>query len=240
MAKRGLKIGFGIAFLVVGLFTGIFGVALVSLVGPDGRFEMPEADARSRGHALVFDAIYVRGNLPSSGSLSTTLSIEARAVGDADVFLGVGPSNRVRRYLTGVAYDRVVRVDWPGGVGTEPVTGGGEPRGAPGTQSWWEASDEGKNATLEWVVRDGDWSVVIMNADGSSDVEVAGTVGVSLPVLGPVSIGMLVAAVVILVIGILLAVSGAKTPRAPARGTASATRPVAAVSPGGAPPRPDA
>lgn len=236
MTKRALKIGFGIAFLIVGLFITIGGVALTSLVGPDGRFEMPETRAHSRGHALVFDAIYVRGNLPTSGSLSTSLGIEVRAYdGDGDVFVGVGPSSRVRRYLMQVAYDRVVSIDWPGGAGTEPVFGDEAPVGPPDQQTWWEASDQGEVASVDWTVQDGDWSVVIMNADGSADVDVAGTVQVELPILGPISIALLVIGIVILAIGTLLTVSGAKTPKAP---TASAM--IAAPPTAGPPPRPDA
>jgi hypothetical protein len=214
VTKRALKIGFGIAFLIVGLFTTIGGVALISLVGADGRFEMPETRAHTRGHALVFDAIYVRGNLPTSGSLSATLGLEVRPYdGDGEIFVGVGPSDRVRRYLAEVAYDRVVSIDWPGGAGTEPVGGTGEPAGPPGERTWWEASDEGEVASVDWTVQGGDWSVVIMNADGSADVDVAGTVEVELPVLGPISVGLLIAGVVILAIGVLLTVSGAKTPK---------------------------
>lgn len=235
MTRRALKIGFGIAFLVVGLFATIGGVALMSLVGPDGRFELPETTARSDGHALVFDAIYVRGNLPTSGSLSTSLDIEV--VGhDGDLFVGIASSREVGRYLAGVPYDRVVRIDWPGGADTEPVPGSGEPAGPPGQQTWWEVSDEGASATVSWTVQEGDWTVVVMNADGSADVAVSGAVGVELPVLGPVSVGLLLVGIAILLLGVLVTVSGAKTPK-PEPSPLAAPRP----SDGGdAPPRPDA
>lgn len=247
MTKRALKIGFGIAFLVVGLFATIGGVALTSLVGADGRFEMPETTARSRGYALVFDAIYIRGNLPASGTLSATLGIEVRGQ-DGDVFVGVAPASRVSRYLAGVGYDRVVRIDWPGGAGTEPVLGDGSTPEPPGEQTWWESSDQGDTASVSWTVRDGDWAVVVMNADGSRDVDVAGTVEVELPILGPIAIGMLITGLVILLIGVLLTVSGARSPKVtPDVVPASpGTEAIAGVPPprpaagSGPPPRPDA
>lgn len=236
MTKRALKIGLGIAFLVVGLFVTIFGVALTALVGFDGRFELPETAARSRGYALVFDAIYVRGNLATSGALSATLGIEVRGRDGDDIFVGIGPPDRVERYLADVPYDRVVRVDWPGGAGTEPMGGTGEISGPPGDQGWWETSDQGSTATIDWTVRNGDWVVVIMNADGSRDVDVAGSVSVDLPVLGPISIGTLLVGLAILVVGVLLTVSGAKTPRE----TPSARPTPPPPGTGAAPPRPDA
>ena len=43
------------------------------------------------------------------------------------------------------------------------------PRGAPGKQRIWAASAQGAGAqALTWDVADGDWSVVVMNADGSA------------------------------------------------------------------------
>ena len=248
MTKRALKIGFGIAFLIVGLFATIGGVALTSLVGADGRFELPETTARSRGYALVFDAIYIRGNLPASGSLSATLGIEVRGQEGRDVFVGVAPSSRVSRYLAGAGYDRVVRVAWPGGAGTEAVLGNGSTPGPPGEQTWWESSDEGDTASVSWTVRDGDWAVVVMNADGSRDVDVAGTVEVELPILGPIALGMLITGLVILLIGALMTVSGARSPRvgpgvvpaSPGTGAIPSMPPATPAAGSGPPPRPDA
>lgn len=238
MTKRALKLGFGIALLVVGLFTTIAGVALTALVGADGRFELPETTARSRGYALVFDAIYVRGNLATSGSLSATLGIEVRGREGREIFVGIASPARVESYLGDAAYDRVVRIDWPGGAGTQAIVGSGEPAGAPGDQDWWEASDLGETASLGWTVRDGDWVVVVMNADASRDVDVAGSVTVDLPILGPISIGALLTGLAILAAGVLLTVSAARTPP-PERPTVPAPPTEEGAPPAAAPPRPD-
>jgi hypothetical protein len=241
VSRRALKLGFGIALLIVGLFTTIAGVALTALVGADGRFELPETTARSRGYALVFDAIYIRGNLATSGSLSATLGIEVRGREGQEIFVGIGPPAEVRDYLGEAAYDRVVRIDWPGGAGTQAIDGAGEPGGPPGDQDWWEASDRGETASLDWTVRDGDWVVVVMNADASRDVDIAGSVAVDLPILGPISIGALLTGLAILIAGVLLTISGAKTAppeRLAAAVPAGPTTPGAAL-PGAPPPRPD-
>lgn len=228
--KRGLKLGFGIGLVVLGLFASIIGVALVALVGADGSFRMPETDARSDGHALLFDAIYVRGDLPTEGNLATTLEIEAG--GQEPLFIGVGPTPEVAEYLSGVEADRVVQMNWPGGVRTEPIPGTRTPE-APAEQDFWEASDSGTGPlSIEWTVTGGDWTIVVMNADGSADVEVTGSVTVTLPILGPVSIIVLVVGIAMILAGTLLIISGAKMPKTPA---AAAGQPV----PGATPPRPD-
>ena len=48
---------------------------------------------------------------------------------------------------------------------------GGAPAGPPTAQNFWAASASGQGRqTVTWKVRDGDWSVVLMNADGSRGV----------------------------------------------------------------------
>lgn len=51
--------------------------------------------------------------------------------------------------------------------------------------SIWAAQASGTpNATLRWAVRDGDWTVLVMNADGSAGVTARADVAASLPALG--------------------------------------------------------
>lgn len=228
--KRGLKLGMGIPMVIIGFFVTLGGIVLVTMVGLDGSFELPAMRASSEGHALLFDAIYVRGDLPSSGSFSATLKIEATGQ-DESLFVGVGPTDDVATYLAGVPGDRVVQVDWPGEVRTEPLPGGTAIPGPPTGETFWEASESGAGTlNLDWVVTDGDWTIVVMNADGGADVQVEGNVTVTMPALGPISVTLLVFGLVVLTIGALLTISGAKTP-------SSSAAPVAA---GPLPPRPDA
>jgi hypothetical protein len=245
--KRGLKLGFGIPLVLLGLFATLAGVALMVLVGPDGTFTLPETHASSAGNALLFDAIYIRGNLPASGNLSATVEIAARS-DESPVFVGIGPSTRVAAYLRDVSVDRVVQVNWPGGVRTQNTPGSRTPR-PPGDQPFWQAMDEGAGErTVQWTVSDGDWSIVVMNEDASRGIDVFGSVEVKVPVLGPASIILLVVAILMLAGGIALTVSGARTPKrresspgAPGA-AAPSVAPVTRVVPGApasAPPRPD-
>jgi hypothetical protein len=137
-----MKLGFGIPMVLLGLFTTIGGVALMVLVGPDGTFSLPDTHAASNGYALTFDSISVRGNLPTHGSLATTIRLDMRSNDDAGVFVGIGPTGQVARYLAGVPVDQVIQVNWPGGVRTEAVPGSRAPE-PPGDQMFWAASDSG-------------------------------------------------------------------------------------------------
>ncbi len=123
---RGMKLGLGIALTLIGLFMTIGGVAIVAWVGLDGSFALSESRAVSDGNALVFDDIAIDRHLPSSGNLATTLELRVRG-NHKDVFIGVGPAALVARYLRDVPVDRIVQVNWAGGVRTESVPGSAAP-----------------------------------------------------------------------------------------------------------------
>ncbi|TMK59507.1 MAG: hypothetical protein E6G54_06535 [Actinobacteria bacterium] len=111
--KRGLKLGFGIPLVLLGLFMTIAGIALVVLVGSDGSFTLPATPATSSGHALVLEALDLSGSLPSSGSFAATVGVTVQENdGAGDVFVGIGPAVDVARYLDRVQLDRIVQVNW--------------------------------------------------------------------------------------------------------------------------------
>ena len=90
------------------------------------------------------------------------------------LFVGIGPSTDVDRYLAGVNHT-VISEFW--GDKAEAVDGG-RPASAPGTQDFWVASDTGPGArTLEWDPTDGSWTVVVMNADGRPGIAVGADLG---------------------------------------------------------------
>ena len=211
--KRGLKLGFGIPLVLLGLFMTIGGIALVVLVGADGSFTLPVTQGDSSGHALVLETLDLSETLPSSGSFAATVGVTIKGDGGGDVFVGIGPATDVARYLDHVQVDRIVQVNWPGGMKTETEPGTRRPT-PPDTRSFWVAKAQGSPATLTWPVAVGDWTLVIMNTSGAAPVSVLASGSITLPALGPIGIGLLVAGLVILAGGVLLTISGAKTPSA--------------------------
>jgi len=113
-----------------------------------------------------------------------------------------------------VPTDRIVQVNWPGEMKTEPDQSGHRTPPPPGGQEFWVAKGQGSTAHLTWTVAPGDWTLVIMNADATADVAVTASGSLGLPALGPIGVIVLVVGLAILIGGVLLTVSGAKTPKA--------------------------
>lgn len=108
------------------------------------------------------------------------------------VFVGVARTADVERYLAGSSHTEVTDID------TDPFEaeyadhpGEGRPS-APAEEDIWVASTEGPGEqTLDWEIRDGRWSVVVMNPDGSRGVDVDASAGVSVGFLEPLGWGLL-------------------------------------------------
>jgi hypothetical protein len=137
------------------------------------------------------------------------------------LFIGIGPEAAVAGYLGRVAHADVEEIDFdPFRVEYRQIAGDA-PRRPPTGQNFWAASASGEGRqTLTWEVRKGDWSVVLMNADGSRGVAADVDVGAKLSWLLWVAIGLLVAGVLILagsVALIFLAARKRPPPAAPPR-----------------------
>src|SRR5215212_8598733 len=79
---------------------------------------------------------------------------------------------------------------------TEAVSGDRAPAD-PAGEDIWSASTSGTGTqSLEWDIEDGDWSAVVMNADGSPGVDVRASAGAGASFLQPLGLGLLGGAVV--------------------------------------------
>ena len=118
-------------------------------------------------------------------------------VGDQDsapVFVGIARTDDVDGYLRGV--DHAVVTDFDSGpfrADYRDHPGRAVPA-PPAQQRFWDASVHGAGKqTLTWDVQDGDWSVVVMNADGTPGVHADVSAGAKLGFLdeaGWVLLGM--------------------------------------------------
>ena len=149
------------------------------------------------------------------------IRIRGESSDDKTLFIGIGPAADVSKYLGDVAHANVQDLDFdPFHVTYLPVTGGA-PQGPPTEQSFWAASASGVGTqTLTWKVRDGDWSVVLMNADGSRGVTADVDLGAKVSFLLWVAIGLLIGGALVTGGSAALVVLAARTPgppRAPPR-----------------------
>jgi uncharacterized protein DUF4389 len=102
--------------------------------------------------------------------------------GDHDLFVGVAPSSDVSAWFGDTS--RVV-VDDLTGVVRYRAEGSGKLDGLPADQSFWVASQQGPGRqSVTWPLSNGDWTVVVMNADGASGVNARVRAGATLPVFG--------------------------------------------------------
>lgn len=129
-----------------------------------------------------------------------------------EVFVGVGPTTEVSRYLSGAA-----QAVWRGGpVDGRRVTGrveeiaGRSVVAPPGEQTFWVAQASGPGTTTAaWTPVPGDWTAVVMNADGSAPVSAAVQLAAQVPVLGIAAAAALWTALGLLVVGVAVTVGAA-------------------------------
>jgi hypothetical protein len=104
---------------------------------------------------------------------------------DKPVFVGIAPTRDVSDYLRGSAHTVVTDVDYSPFEAEYADRAGDRPLAAPAGERFWSASAHGAGTqTLTWDVEDGDWSVVVMNADGSPGVDAGVSAGAKLGFLG--------------------------------------------------------
>jgi hypothetical protein len=141
------------------------------------------------------------------------LRVDSRA--DAPVFVGVARTTDVTRYLHGTSHALVTDISYPDFDAEYAEQPGTKRPAAPADQTFWDASAHGTGEqTLTWDVEDGDWSVVVMNADSSGGVETEISGGAEAPWLAPLGWGLTIAG--LLTLG-LMATAGVAAHRSRAK-----------------------
>jgi len=221
-------------FALVGLAVTVGGGALAwaysTQRNADGFFTSAVAEMSAEGYAITSTELDL-GSLPDlvfgSGWLAT-IQVSADSTGDAPLFVGIGRAGDVDAYLAGVAHAEVTDIDSRTDITSTNIEGG-PPDGPPSEQGFWaeSASGEGPQDFI-WDLEQGDWTIVIMNADASAGVEVDVSAGARTNWV-PVTIALLIVGGLFCLA--VAAVMGFFALRRPA-----ATAPAATPPPGQAPP----
>ena len=147
------------------------------------------------------------------------------------VFVGIARTADVDRYLRGTAHTIVTDVDTsPFKAQYRTVPAAARPA-RPATQSFWAASARGAGRQqVTWDVKDGNWSVVVMNADASRGVDTGVSAGADLPWLDEAGWATVGAGVLVALMAAGLILVGTRAPHdAPRdRGDAEGLAPAAA------------
>jgi hypothetical protein len=175
--------------------------------GADGYVTLGTQTYSSAGYAVASDRIHIYGVTAGWGAVRDLLGdvrVSAAAQDPSrSTFVGIAPSGSVDGYLNGVSYTTVRDLGPSTTVYSQHA--GGALATVPTANSFWTASSSGLGTqTVRWSPSDGDWTVVVLNADASRRVAVTAQVGATLPALGWLAGGLLVLGALSLAAGITL------------------------------------
>jgi hypothetical protein len=235
--------GKSIALVVTGALATIFAAGLLAVGGialwgdsqkdSDGYLSTDTHRFEAGTRALATENLDV--DLDGAEGLMDTndlgkVRLQVESQDDKPVFVGIARTSDVEDYLAGVSHSTLTDVstspfeaDYDGHAGDRrPV--------APADSHIWAASEHGSGKqTLNWEIEDGDWSVVVMNADGSAGVDADISTGASVPFLDEIGWTAIGSGSFVLIVGVALLVMGIRRPSNP-----TGTAPVTSAAPAAA------
>lgn len=223
-------VGALVGIIAFGLIVG--GVVLAVVYGTqrdaDGFITSPEFDLSSSAYAISSDEIDLAarpGDWFPRGLADVRLAVD----GPADLFIGIGPAADVNRYLDGVAVDEVTQLGpATSDVRLERVAGDAAPPGAPDEQDFWVEQGAGVQAELTWEVDDGEWVVVLMNRDGTPQVDASLVAGARVPILLGIAVGLIIFGLLVAAAATALLIWATMRPRGAVAETVAASAPARA------------
>jgi hypothetical protein len=136
-----------------------------------------------------------------------TVRLDAMPEGGKPLFVGVARTRDVDAYLRGVSRSEVSDVDYSPLRARYTQRAGTRHPARPAAQDIWAAQG---SETLTWNARKGDWSVVVMNADGSRGVTSAVSAGAKVPYIAEIGYGTLGLGVLFIIATAVLTAYGSR------------------------------
>jgi hypothetical protein len=192
-----------IAAIVTGSIAGILAVlALVagglllwgdSKTDRDGYLSTGSDPYSTSTHAIATEDLELDEDVPGVvEDLYGKIRLRVAPHGDKPVFVGIARTDDVSRYLARSAHATLTDVNYDPFKPTYRTAGGTRRPAAPADQTFWVASTHGPGTqTLTWDVKQGNWSVVVMNADASAGVNAGVSAGARVDWLTPAGWGTL-------------------------------------------------
>ncbi|HEX6025435.1 MAG TPA: hypothetical protein VFZ00_25805 [Solirubrobacter sp.] len=180
----------------------------------DGFYSTSAERFSTNTYALTTENLDIDDGLPGSATDYGNLRLKVRSDDAAPVFVGIGRTADVERYLDRSAHATLTDFDVDPFAAEYRTTDGLSQPAAPATQPIWVAQASGGGTqTLDWDAEDGNWSVVVMNADGSAGVDTDISVGADVPIIGDLADGFTIGGGAGLAAGLALMAGGLIRPR---------------------------
>lgn len=200
----------GVLLALIGLVVAVAGgAAAFWLIGPDDTVHSGDQHLTSKGLAIASTPDLLNRHGP-------VLHVDAHSTNGKPVFVGVARDFDVASYLKNIAHTSLVQVQFPIALTTQESKGAAGPVAVPDTLDWWVAKANGAGAqSIAWPIEDGPYDVVIMNADGKPAPDVQVDLGIEIPNAFLVALGVLLAGLILLALGIVLILARRRRPKNP-------------------------
>jgi hypothetical protein len=235
--------GRSIALVVTGSLASLFAAGLLAAGGlalwgdsqkdSDGYLSTDTHQFETGTRALATENLDMDlgdGDLIAETNDLGKVRVQVDSHGEKPVFVGVAPTSDVEDYLAGVSHSTLTDVQTSPFEAQYNDHAGDRRPVAPADSHIWAASEQGSGKqTLNWEIEDGDWSVVVMNADGSAGVDADISTGANVPFLDEIGWTAIGSGGFVLIVGVALLVIGIRRPSNPS-GTAPVTSPAPAAA----------
>ncbi|MCQ1956738.1 DUF4389 domain-containing protein [Arthrobacter sp. zg-Y826] len=214
-AGRIVLVIIGSLLVLAGLTAGVGAAALGILAAAqrdDGYLSVPEETYSVGSYALTSGSFEVSQGVRPEDNVAT---VQVRGTDpDGELFIGIASEADVDRYLAGVAHSELGDVTFePFSAEYEEIPGTAAPA-PPGEQDFWAASSAGAGTQeLAWPLQQGEWTVVVMNADAAPGVRADLQAGIRSDVLGPLTLWLVIGAVILVLGGTALILAAILTGR---------------------------
>ena len=221
----------GVALTTLGLGLTIGAAALLSAESSqqDGQYLTLDSQRyQSTGHAITTPSLVLdpgEAGMAGLPPLEELASIQVRVssvISDQPIFVGVADAFEVAAYLDEVPHAAIGGVSWTeegqlAGQWSWPSDARGELQETPGTrdpatpteQDFWVTSTTGTGTQeITFDLQEGQWTLVVMNSDGTRPVWIDLQPGVRTELLDMVNPAMLITGVIGLLLGIPLLLAG--------------------------------
>ncbi|MRJ76175.1 DUF4389 domain-containing protein [Aeromicrobium sp. SMF47] len=189
------------------LFAGGAALAVLDVsLEDDDEFLMSDTKVLTSSAAAITSENLDLGDGPESvlpDNILGETKLEVRSLTGRDLFVGVGPTEEVRRYLADVPHD--IFVDLHDGKPVFRHQPGTVLPAPPQSEDFWDATASGSGRLdLTWKPSGGDWTSVVMNADTRPAVAVDASIGAKFPIIAVIGVSLFAAAAVCFLIGVIL------------------------------------